>query len=80
MYIYFFGGQNKVIKINISELLGKHKMSKTKLSNLTGIRLSTISDLYYEKTKMISMTNLNKLCKAFKCDVGEILTYISDDE
>lgn len=69
-----------MVKINISELMGKHKLNKTQLSNLTGIRLSTISDLYFEKTKSISMNNINQLCKALKCNVGDIFEYIPDDD
>lgn len=66
------------IRINISTLLGKHKMTMSDLSNLTGIRVNTISNLYYEETKRIEIDQINALCKALNCTVGDIFEYIED--
>lgn len=40
-----------MIRIKLSDLLGKHKMSQKALSNLTNIRPATISKMYYEESK-----------------------------
>ena len=66
------------IKINVSDLLGKHKMSMKELSDLTGIRPNTISSLYYEEAKRIEFKQIEKLCKAFNCRIEEIFEYIDD--
>jgi putative transcriptional regulator len=68
-----------LIKINVSELLGKHKMNQKKLSELTGIRPNTISMLYHETIQRIDIDILNKLCKVFSCQVSDLLEYIPDD-
>lgn len=69
-----------MIKIKISELLGKHKMTRKKLADLVGARPNTIGDLYNEKVKKIDIELLNNICKELGCKVEEILEYIEDGE
>lgn len=69
-----------MIKIKISELLGKHKMTRKKLADLVGARPNTIGDLYNEKVKKIDVELLNNICKELGCKVEEILEYIEDGE
>ena len=65
-------------KIKISDLLGKHKMTQKALSELTGIRPATISKMYYEEVKRIDVKHLNNICKAFDCEISELLEYVPD--
>ena len=37
-----------MIKIKLSDLLGKHKMTQAALARATNIRPATISKMYYE--------------------------------
>lgn len=69
-----------MIKIKVSELLGKHKMSRKKLSEITGIRPNTVSALYDETIKRLDVEMLNQLCKAFGCSISELLEYVPDEE
>jgi len=69
-----------MIRIKVSELLGKHKMSRKDLSKATKIRPNTVSALYNETIKRIDVEMLDKLCKAFKCQISDILEYVPDDE
>jgi len=66
------------IKIKVSDLLGKYKMSMKELSDLTGIRPNTISSLYYEDAKRIEFKQIEKLCKVFNCKIEEIFEFIDD--
>ncbi len=66
------------IKIKISDLLGKNKMTMKELADLTGIRPNTISNLYYEEAKRIEFDQISKLCKALHCDVKDIFEYVDD--
>ncbi|MBQ8263929.1 MAG: helix-turn-helix transcriptional regulator [Clostridia bacterium] len=66
------------IKINISRILGEKKMTMRELSGLTGIRPTTISNLYYEVSKRIEIDQINALCKALECQVGDIFEYVED--
>lgn len=67
-----------MIKIKLSDLLGKNKMTQKALSEMTGIRAATISKMYYEETKRIDIKQINSLCKAFNCEISELLEYIPD--
>lgn len=69
-----------MIRIKLSDLLGKRKMNQTTLSKLTNIRPATVSKMYYEETKRIDIAQINNLCKALDCEVSELFEYIPDDE
>lgn len=67
-----------MIKIKLSDLLGKNKMTQKALSKITHIRPATISKMYYEETKRVDISQLNSICSAFKCEISDLLEYIPD--
>lgn len=67
-----------MIRIKLSELLGKNKMNQKTLSMLTHIRPATISKMFHEETKRIDIKQLNNLCKALDCEISELFEYIPD--
>lgn len=69
-----------VVKIKLSNLLGKHKMTQKALSEKTGIRPATISKMYYEEIKRIEVWQIDALCKAFDCGIEDLLEYIPDEK
>lgn len=68
-----------MIRIKLSDLLGKHKMSQKALSNLTNIRPATISKMYYEENKRLDIEQLNSICNVFKCEISDLLEFIPDE-
>ena len=68
-----------MIRIKLSDLLGKHKMSQKALSNLTNIRPATISKTYYEESKRLDIEQLNSICNVFKCEISDLLEFIPDE-
>lgn len=69
-----------MIKIHLSDLLGKRKMSQAELSRKTGIRPNTINALYHEYVKYINKSDLDKICEVLDCDIIELLEYIPNKE
>ena len=69
-----------MIKIKLSDLLGKHKMTQKSLEDATHIRPATISKMYYEETKRVDIKQLNNICKAFNCEISDLLEYIPDSK
>ena len=69
-----------MIKIKLSELLGKHKMNQKTLSKLTNIRPASVSKMYYEETKRVDIDQINSICKALDCEVSELFEYIPDTD
>ena len=67
-----------MIKFKLSNLLGEHKMTQKALADLTKIRPATISKMYYEEIKRIDIKQLDNTCKAFNCEISELLEYIPD--
>lgn len=55
-----------MIKIYISDLLGRFKKSQRWLADETGIRPSTVGLYYSEDIKRINTEDLNAIVKAFR--------------
>ena len=68
------------IRVNIDVMLAVRKMSVTELSEKVGITMANISILKNGKAKAIKISTLNSICKALKCQPGDILEYVEDDE
>jgi len=69
-----------LIKIKLSELLGKNKMTRKALAELVGVRPNTIGDLYQEKVKRIDLELLNSICKVLDCELSDLLEYQADEQ
>ena len=69
-----------MIRVKLSELLGKAKMNQRTLSKITGIRPATISKMYYEEIKRIEISQIDSICKAFQCTIGDLLEYVPDEK
>lgn len=67
-----------LIKITLNVVMAKRNISTGELAKLVGITPTNISILKTGKAKAIRFTTLEKICKALKCQPGDILTYIDD--
>ena len=67
-----------MIRIKLSELLGKHKMTQKTLAEMAHIRPATVSKMYYEEVKRIDVEHLNNICKVFDCSMSELLEFVPD--
>ncbi len=65
-----------MIRNNLSKILGEKRLTQKELSELTGIRRQTISDLYHEINISIGVNNLDKLCEILDCSVAELIVYV----
>ncbi len=68
------------IIINIDVMLAKRKMSVTELSGRVGITMANVSILKNGKAKAIKVDTLDKICRALKCQPGEILEWREEEE
>ena len=64
-----------MIKIHLSRLLGERRISQAELARQTGIRPSTISDIYNEISERLNIEHLDKICEYLDCDITELLEY-----
>ena len=65
-----------MIKIHLSRILGEKRWSQAKLSRLTGIRPSTISEIYNEFSERLNLDHLDKICEALDCEISDLLEYV----
>lgn len=64
----------------LSALLGARRIKIATVSRDTGISRSTLTGLYYGKTKGVSFAVLGKLCEYLSCSVEDILHREQADE
>ena len=69
-----------MIRIKLSELLGKKRMSRRELAQLIGVRPNTVGDMYNDNVKRLDITTLNKICTVLECDISDILEFTKDEE
>ena len=69
-----------MIKVHLSRLLGEKRWSQAYLSRITGIRPSTINDIFNEFAERISLDHLDRICKALDCDISDVLEYIPNSD
>ncbi len=67
------------IMVNVDIMLAKRKMSSAQLAAEVGITPANLSILKTGKAKAVRFSTLNKLCKALKCQPGDILEYTDDE-
>lgn len=65
-----------MIKILLSRKLGELRWSQADLARATGIRPSTISELYNEMVERVNLEHLDLICEALNCDLSEIVVRI----
>lgn len=68
-----------MIRCNLSVLMGKKKMNIADVHRATGLNRTTVTHLYYETTQRIEMHAVDKLCKLFECQVGDLFEWIPDE-
>ena len=62
-----------MIKIMVSRKLGELRVTQADLARRTGIRPTTINELYHELCGRVSLEHLDLICEALDCDLDEIL-------
>ena len=62
-----------MIKILLSRKLGELRWSQADLARKTGIRPTTINDLYHELADRVNLEHLDLICEALDCELDEII-------
>lgn len=50
------------------------------MSQITGIRPTTISDIYNEVAERLNVEHLDRICEALECDITDLIEYIPNSE
>lgn len=68
------------IIVNLDVMMAKRKMSVTELAHEVDITMANLSILKNNKAKAVRFTTLDAICKVLKCQPGDILEFVDDDE
>lgn len=69
-----------MIRILLSRKLGELRWTQADLARATGIRPSTINDLYHEMAERINLEHLDLICEALDCDLEELIIRVPNPE
>ena len=69
-----------MIRILLSTLLGQRRLTQADLSRMTNIRPNTINELYHELADRVSLEQLDQICEALNCELGELIVRTEDCE
>lgn len=68
------------IVVNLDIMLVKRKMTSLELSQRIGLTPANLSILKTGKAKAIRMSTLNAICRELRCQPGELLEYVDQDD
>ena len=69
-----------MIRVDLDVMMARRKMSLTELSSKVGITMANLSILKNGHAKAGRMSTLEAICKALKCQPGDILIYEDSDD
>ena len=69
-----------MIRVDLDVMMARRKMSLTELSSKVGITMANLSILKNGHAKAVRMSTLEAICKALKCQPGDILIYEASEE
>lgn len=69
-----------MIVIRLDRVLADRKMKLNDLAALVGISNVNLSYLKTGKVRAIRFTTLNAICRVLKCQPGDILEYVEEEE
>lgn len=65
-----------MIKILLSKKLGELRWTQADLARKTGIRPTTINEMYHELCERVNLERLDLICEALDCELEEIIIRI----
>ena len=69
-----------MIKILLSRKLGELRWTQADLARKTGIRPSTISEMYHELIDRVNLEHLDLICEALDCELDEIIIRVPNEQ
>lgn len=68
------------IIVNLDMMLAKRKVTSLQLAQRIDLTPANLSILKTGKAKAIRMSTLDAICRELKCQPGDILEYVEDDD
>ena len=65
-----------MIRILLSRKLGELRWTQADLARKTGIRPTTINEMYHEIAERVNLEHLDLICEALDCELDEIIVRV----
>ncbi|MDO4565875.1 MAG: helix-turn-helix transcriptional regulator [Oscillospiraceae bacterium] len=69
-----------MIRILLSTRLGERRWTQADLARKTGIRPTTINDMYHEIAERVNLEHLDLICEALDCELSDIIVRVPNKE
>nr|MBR4281199.1 helix-turn-helix transcriptional regulator [Clostridia bacterium] len=69
-----------MIRVDLDVMMARRKMSLTELSQKVGITMANLSILKNGRAKAVRMATLEAICRALRCQPGDILVFEESDD
>ena len=69
-----------MIKIYLSKVLGERRWTQADLARATGIRPSTINEMYHEIIERVNIEYLDRICETLECNLDDLMEYIPNNQ
>ena len=69
-----------MIRIFLSTRLGELRWTQADLARATGIRPSTINDLYHELAERVNLEHLDLICEALDCELSDLIKRVPNTD
>lgn len=67
-----------MVRCHLARLMGERKMKIVDVARETGLNRNTVTLLYKETAQRIDLDAIEKLCRLFECEVGDLLEVQKD--
>lgn len=67
------------IRLNLDRVMAERQVSLTDLADRIGITLANLSILKTNKARAIRFTTLDALCRALRCQPGDLLEFVAGE-
>ena len=68
-----------MVRILLAVRLAERKWTQADLARMTGIRPTTINEMYHELVERVNLEHLELICNALDCELNELLIREEDD-
>jgi putative transcriptional regulator len=68
------------VEVRLKEIRNERGISQNELARRLEMSLANVQKIEYGKAKSIPLDTLDKLCKILRCEVGELLVRVPDDD
>lgn len=68
-----------MVRILLAVRLAERKWTQADLARMTGIRPTTINEMYHELIERVNLEHLELICDALDCELNELLIREEDN-